>query len=110
MKREPYLLERFSIDKLIAECIKLDWLGMFVRCQNAAMLSEATKLPIKLKFLNELRTAFSNFVHELCYILTKANKAVIPEGMSTENFLKIKPLIARLVSKHEIKEDWLRLY
>ena len=102
--------ERFCIDNFINECNKLNWLEMFVRCQNSSILAERTRIPERLIDKNEIRNSFAEFTNQFCYIITKNNRAVIPEGMSTENFLKLRPIIERLVSQNELKEDWLKLY
>ena len=83
---------------------------MFVRCQDASILTGRTSIPEKFKHINDMRLSFGRFTNHLCFIITKNNRAVIPVGMSTENFLKVRPIIERLVSQDEINKEWLTLY
>ncbi|HMK04920.1 MAG TPA: hypothetical protein VK489_12040 [Ferruginibacter sp.] len=105
--------ERFSIDKFIAGCLSLDWLDIHLRCQNIEVWAESitvsTKDPEYLIKERE-RVSFIQFIEQFCFIITKKNIAAKPRGMSNANFLKVKPIVEKLVNAGDLKKDWLALY
>jgi len=106
-------LERFNIDKFIAACLELDWIDMHIRCVNMGILAGSMYIPLEeedYKHKEELRLAFSRFMNEFCFIIDKEHRAVIPPGMSDEDFEKVKPVIEKLVASGDLKKDWLSLY
>jgi len=106
-------LERFNIDKFIAACLELDWIDMHIRCVNMGILAGSMNIPVEeedYKHKEELRLAFSRFMNEFCFIIDKEHRAVIPPGMSDEDFEKVKPVIEKLVASGDLKKDWLSLY
>jgi len=103
-------VERFSIDKFIEGCLKLDWLDIHLRCQNTVVWAESISFAKDADHIERARSSFIHFIDQFCFMITKKNKAMKPPGMSTANFLKVKPIIEKLVASGDLKKDWLTLY
>jgi len=109
----PNYLEIFSIDKFIEDCLELDWFEIYMKCLNMGIFAKVTYFPINepdYKNKEQSRHVFTRFMNDLSFIIDKKQSALIPPGMSYEIFLKLRPLVEKLVSSHDLSKDWLRLY
>ena len=57
-----------------------------------------------------LRSEFLRFTNQLYLILNQKTLVGKPLQMSDQNFLKIKPIIEKLVVSGDLKKEWLKLY
>ncbi len=91
----------------------MDWLQMYLRCQNVGIWVKSVDLPVEEPdyiYKEGIILHFDRFIQHLTQIITKGQKIVKPIGMSDENFLKAKPIIEKLVAAGDLNDDWLALY
>jgi hypothetical protein len=106
-------VERFSIDAFIEGCLKLEWLDINLRCQNVEVWAQSTKIPVtdpEYLIKERARVSFIQFIEQFCYVISKKNIVAKPRGMSNNNFMKIRPVIEKLVRSGDLEKEWLALY
>ena len=102
-------IEGFNIDTFLVQCVPCDCMEIVVRCMNFGSLVQLTDSGNPSHNTDEVMN-FTRFIKHLLVIITKNEQAVKPMGMSDYNFLKVKPLIDKLVAGGYLKKNWLSTY
>lgn len=103
-------LEEFDISVFINKCLQLDAPELLLRCLNFGILVQSIRDFPDEPCEKAVVLNFTRFIFHLQRILAKSEDAEKPIGMSSETFLKVKPIVEKLVASGYLKNDWLQYY
>lgn len=104
-------LKEFNIDLFIEQCLNLDLVELLLRIKNFGILVQGiTPMPEDSTLNKLIILNFTRFIIHIQIIISLDREAIKPIGMSDENFVKVRPVVEKLVALGYLKKEWLSLY